>query len=74
MATVDYKSGDYQIAASSSQQFTFWWGPDEHEGVEYFDVSFAQAASPRITSYLPIVEEHLIFSILAKVRHATSCF
>jgi len=57
MATVDYKSGDYRIAASSSQQFTFWWGTDEHELTQYFDVSIGVVFSPRIESYLPLVEE-----------------
>jgi hypothetical protein len=55
MATVEYKSGDYEIGASATQEFTFWWGTDYHEGGEYFDVSIAPTFSPGVPT-LPIVE------------------
>ncbi len=54
MATVQYKSADYQIDAGATQEFTFWWGGD-HEGTEYFDVSIAPTFSPDTPS-LPVVE------------------
>ena len=58
MATVEYKSGDYQIGPSSRQQFTFWWGSDIHEGTEYFNVSIAPVFNPNVSSQqLPLVEE-----------------
>ena len=56
MATVDYKSALYEIRPSTTEQFTFWWGPDIHEGGEYFDVSIAPSFNPDAPSQLPLVE------------------
>jgi hypothetical protein len=55
MANVEYKSAVYTIGPSSSQQFTFWWGPGS-TGAEYFDVSIG--VDPQLRrSQLPLVEE-----------------
>jgi hypothetical protein len=71
MATIEYKSGDYQIGPSSSQQFTFWWGPDFHEGTEYFDVSIAPTFNPNVTSQqLPLVEEQRAYLLDTSERFA----
>jgi hypothetical protein len=57
MATVEYKSGDYQIGPLATQQYTFWWGTDEHELLQYFDVSITPAFNPNVAQqHLPIVE------------------
>jgi hypothetical protein len=58
MATIEYKSGDYQIGPSSSQEFTFWWGAGSFGPAEYFDVSIGPTFNPNVTSQqLPLVEE-----------------
>jgi hypothetical protein len=55
MATVEYKSGDYQIAPLSQQGFTFWW--DSTLTPAYFDVSIAPVFNPDVsTQQLPLVE------------------
>jgi hypothetical protein len=56
MAVVQYKSAVYTIGPSSSQQFTFWWGPGS-TGVEYFDVSIGVDPQPRHPTQLPLIEE-----------------
>ena len=56
MATVEYKSGDYQIEPFSSREFTFWW--DFTLIPAYFDVSIAPVFNPNVsTTQLPLVEE-----------------
>jgi len=57
MATIEYKAGDYQIGPSSSQQFTFWGGPDSRGVSEYFNVSIAPDLLPNNLPQLPLVEE-----------------
>ena len=57
MAIIEYKAADYQIGPSSSQQFTFWWGPDSQVQSEYFDVSIAPDFLPNNLTQLPLVEE-----------------
>jgi hypothetical protein len=55
MATVEYKSADYQIEPFSSREFTFWW--DSTLTPAYFDVSIAPAFNPNVsTTQLPLVE------------------
>jgi hypothetical protein len=55
MATIEYKSGDYQIAPLSTQEFTFWW--DSTLTPAYFDVSIAPVFNPNVaTTQLPLVE------------------
>ncbi len=57
MATVEYKAADYQIGASSSQEFTFWWGADSQGPSEYFDVSVGPTVDPNYPpQQLPLVE------------------
>jgi hypothetical protein len=56
MATVEYKSGDYQIAPLSSQEFTFWWDSTTTPAF-YFDVFIAPVFNPNVsTTQLPLVE------------------
>jgi hypothetical protein len=52
MATIEYKAGP-----SSSQQFTFWWGPDSRGQLEYFNVSIAPDFLPNNLTQLPLVEQ-----------------
>jgi hypothetical protein len=57
MATVEYKSADYQIGASASQEFTFWWGEDSLGPSEYFDVSIGPDFDPNYPPQrIPLVE------------------
>ncbi len=51
---IEYKAGEYTIPATTSQQFTFWWG-DGAEESEYFDVSIAP--DPKIANLIPLIEE-----------------
>ena len=51
---IEYKAGEYTIAAATSQQFTFWWGSGAEES-EYFNVSIAP--DPKIANLIPLIEE-----------------
>ena len=57
MANVDYKEGTYSIPASSSKEFTFWWGRDSRAPNEYFDVSIAPQFDRRHTAMEPLLEQ-----------------
>jgi hypothetical protein len=55
MTTVQYKAGNYQIGASATQEFTFWWEPGD--GPEYFDVSIAPIVNDKYPPQrLPLIE------------------
>lgn len=54
MASIEYKSGVYNIGPSRSQEYTFWWGSD---GPEYFNVSIAPDPDPNHQTQLPLIEE-----------------
>jgi hypothetical protein len=61
MTTVEYKSADYTIGPSSTQQFTFWWGAGSYGPVEYFDVTCWPDPQPDHPSQLPLVEVQRAF-------------
>jgi hypothetical protein len=54
--TLEHKVGTYSIPATSSQDFTFWWGRDSKDPNEYFDVSISPVFDPGHTAPEPLVE------------------
>ena len=65
---VEYKEGEYTIPASTSQQFTFWWG-DGAEEKEYFNVSIAP--DPNIANLIPLIEEQRQVSLFTGTPRQT---
>ncbi len=56
MAHIDYKDGQYTIAANSSEQFTFWWGRNSNGPHEYFDVSISPQVNRENERMTPLVD------------------
>lgn len=55
MANIDYKFGEYAIAANTQQAFSFWWADNERTN-EYFDVSIAPVHNKDNLEMIPLIE------------------
>jgi hypothetical protein len=62
MADVQVKSGGYTIPAQTSQDFTFWWGPD-YLPTAYFNVSIEPNAEG--LDMIPLIEERRQITTIA---------